>query len=142
MKEEYIKAFYGVVRDTSNSRGYELPIELESYVVFLLAEHIDKPDFLPETTFAETFLKLKKPYTQSAKELGDTCLFLTGVFPEYGARKGLDVIYYSNIGKSSYSMAKNYLNLDLFDNLSKHFDFLRHFIDMAINKQNTQPFCR
>ena len=138
MKDQYIQAFYDIVCETKNIHGYELPVELESYIVFLLASHIDRPDFLPEQSFAESLLKLQKPYTQNAKELGDTCLFVTGVFPEYGTRKGLNITYYSNIGKSSYSMAKQYLNLELFENLSTHFDFLRNFIDTAINKQN-QP---
>jgi hypothetical protein len=139
MKTEYTNAFYEVVRETKEIHGYELPVELESYIVFLLAEHIDKPDFAPETTFAQAYLKLERPYTQNAKQLGDTCLFVTGVFPTYGARKGLDITYYANIGKSSYSMASEYLNIDLFENLSTHFDILRDFIDTSINKRKT-PF--
>jgi len=138
MKDQYIQAFYDIVCETKGTHGYELPVELESYIVFLLASHIDKPDFLPQDSFAESLLKLKEPFTLNAKELGDTCLFVTGVFPEYGTKRGLNVVYYSNIGKSSYSMAKQYLNADLFENLSTHFDFLRNFIDIAINKQN-QP---
>jgi len=87
-------------------------------------------------------LVLERPYKHSAKELGDTCLFVTGVFPTYGCRKGLNIKYYSNIGKSSYSMASEYLNIDLFDNLSKHFDILRDFIDISINKHKMPPFLR
>ena len=139
MKTEYTNAFYEVVRETKELHGYELPVELESYVVYLLAEHIDRPDFTPQSTFAEAYLKLERPYTQNAKLLGDTCLFVTGVFPSYGARKGLDVTYYVNIGKSSYSMASEYLNTDLFENLSTHFDILRDFIDISINNHK-RPF--
>ena len=140
MKTEYTNAFYEVIRETKETHGYELPLDLESYVVYLLAEHIDRPDFIPETTFAEAYLKLERPYTQNAKQLGDTCLFVTGVFPTYGKRKGLSVTYYTNIGKSSYSMASEYLNIDLFENLSKHFDLLRDFIDISINNRKTPPF--
>jgi hypothetical protein len=35
-------------------------------------------------------------------------------------------------------MASEYLNIDLFDNLSTHFDVLRDFIDISINKRK-QP---
>jgi hypothetical protein len=142
MKTEYTNAFYDVVRETKEIHGYELPVELESYVVYLLASHLDRPDFLPDSTFAEAYLKLTRPYTQNAKQLGDTCLFVTGVFPAYGSNKGLNVKYYSNIGKSSYSMASEYLNIDLFENLSKHFDFLREFIDISINKHKSHPILR
>jgi len=142
MKTEYTNAFYDVVRETKETHGYELPVELESYVVFLLANYIDRPDFLPEKSFAEAYLVLERPYKHNAKELGDTCLFVTGVFPTYSSRNGLNIKYYSNIGKSSYSMASEYLNIDLFDNLSKHFDILRDFIDISINKHKMPPFLR
>ena len=142
MKTEYTSAFYRIVCETKEKHGYELPVELESYIVYLLASHLDRPDFLPQSTFAEAYLKLERPYTQNAKQLGDTCLFVTGVFPTYGSNKGLNVKYYSNIGKSSYSMASEYLNLGLFENLSIHFDLLRDFIDISINKQNIHPFLR
>ena len=137
MKTEYTNAFYDIVCEAKETHGYELPVDLESYVVFLLASHIERPDFLPQSTFAEAYLKLKRPYTQNAKQLGDTCLFVTGVFPSYGQDKGLDITYYSNIGKSSYSMAKEYLNIDLFESLSTHFDLLRTVIDTSINKHKT-----
>ena len=137
MKTEYTNAFYEVVCEAKETHGYELPVELESYVVFLLASHIEKPDFLPQQTFAQSYLKLQRPYTQNAKQLGDTCLFVTGVFPSYGHNKGLGITYYSNIGKSSYSMASEYLNIDLFDNLSTHFDLLRAVIDASVNKRKT-----
>jgi len=140
MKTEYTNAFYDIVSEAKETHGYELPVDLESYVVFLLASHIERPDFLPQSTFAEAYLKLKRPYTQNAKQLGDTCLFVTGVFPSYGQDKGLDVTYYSNIGKSSYSMAKEYLNIDLFESLSTHFDLLRTVIDTSINKHKTPTF--
>ena len=137
MKTEYTNAFFEIVCETKETYGYNIPIELESYIVYLLASHLDKPDFMPQQSFAEAYLKLKRPYTQNAKQLGDTCLFITGVFPSYGADKGLDIRYYSNIGKSSYSMASECLNIDLFEGLSTHFDILRSFIDTSINKRKS-----
>ena len=47
MRDEYTSAFYGVVKEASETTGYQLPIEIESYVVMLLADKIDKPNFLP-----------------------------------------------------------------------------------------------
>ena len=58
MQDAYVSAFYEVVKDTQYKTGYDLPTELESYVVMLLATHIDKSDFLPKTSFAEYYLKL------------------------------------------------------------------------------------
>jgi hypothetical protein len=132
MKDEYTSAFYDIVKEASETTGYQLPIEIESYVVMLLADKIDKPNFLPEQTFAEELLALKQPYKLTAKELGDTCLFVTGVFPEYG----ISIEYYSNIGKSSYSIATTNLHTELFDSLSTNFDFIRKFINLSIKPNN------
>lgn len=128
MKDEYTSAFYDIVKEATVTTGYQLPVEVESYVVMLLADKIDSPNFLPTTSFAEEFMKLKRPYRTNAKELGDTCLFVTGVFPEYGM--GID--YYSNLGKASYDMATDTLNIELFSTLSGHFDFIRKFINITI----------
>jgi len=131
MKDQYTTAFYDVVKEASETTGYQLPLEIESYVVMLLADKIDKPNFLPEKSFAESLLALKRPYRLTAKELGDTCLFVTGVFPEYG----ISVEYYSNIGKSSYSIATTNLNVELFEILSTRFDFISKFINYAVSPQ-------
>ena len=125
MKDFYQSAFYGVGKETQESSGYTLPVGIESYVVMLLADHLDKPNFLPESTFAESYLKLKN--SRDAKALGDSCLFVTGVFPDYG----IDQDYYIGIGQSSYNSISYGMNKDLFNDLSKHFKFLRYFIELT-----------
>jgi len=132
MKDEYTTAFYSVVKDTQKSTGYELPEDIEAYIVMLLASHIDKVNFLPENPIAIEFLSLKRPATSKAKELGDTCLFITGVFPYYKKKFGLNKRYYSDIGSSSYELtAESYKN-ELFNTLAKNFDFLGDFIERSI----------
>ena len=133
MRDEYTSAFYGVVKEASETTGYQLPIEIESYVVMLLADKIDKPNFLPEKSFAESLLALKRPYRLTAKELGDTCLFVTSVFPEYG----ISVRYYSDIGINSYTLIQQNMHTSLFETLATRFDFIRHFINIAI--RNNPP---
>ena len=51
MYDTYASAFYDVVKETQSKTGYDLPLEIESYVVMLLASFIDKPSFLPQNTF-------------------------------------------------------------------------------------------
>ena len=130
MRDLYQTAFYGVVRETQVSTGLTLPDDIECYVVMLLAEHIDKNDFLPKKSFAESYLTITK--SRNAKELGDTCLFVSGVFPDYG-----DSNYITHIGRSSYSQITTSLNHDLFESLSKHFVFLRDFISVSTTKPYT-----
>jgi hypothetical protein len=96
----------------------------------LLASHVEKPDFLPET-FGTTFMQLKT--SNQAKELGDTCLFVAGVFPSIGERKGLKRRYYQDIGSSSYEMVAGDRHPELFNTLALHFNFLSEFIEVTVH---------
>ena len=137
MKDAYVDAFRGIVEDTKQSTGLELPESIEAYVVILLAHNMDRPDFLPERTFAEAYLKLKRPATYSAKELGDACLLVSGAFPLYGSKHGLDKSYYQDIGITSYDMVAETMNGELFSQLSTHFVFISNFIDITVNNKPT-----
>jgi len=131
MNDAYRTALYDVVKETSVSKGYDLPEEIEAYVVMLLATHVDKTDFLPQTTFAQTLMTLTN--SDQAKQLGDTCLFVAGVFPSIGERKGLKRRYYQDIGSTSYEMVAGVQNPVLFNTLATHFNFLSDFIEVTVN---------
>ena len=133
MQDAYTNVFYDVVKESQGRYGYELPEHIEAYVVMLLAYHIDRPNFLPEETFAEAYLKLRRPADYSAKELGDTCLFVTGVFPTYGAKHGLNRRYYQDIGSTSYEMVAEVMNGELFNTLATHFVFVSEFIEVTVS---------
>jgi hypothetical protein len=96
----------------------------------LLASYVDKPNFLPET-FGMSLMQLKT--SAQAKELGDTCLFVAGVFPSMGERKGLKRRYYQDIGSTSYEMVAGSKNPELFNTLATHFNFLSEFIEVTIH---------
>jgi hypothetical protein len=138
MKDAYRVAFYDVVKETQTKTGYDLPEDLEAYVVMLLAHFVERPDYLPESSFAEAYLRLKRPAGLTAKELGDTCLFLTGVFPTYGSKHGINRRYYQDIGIGSYELVAEVMHPFLFTQLATHFHFLSDFIEVTINssKQN------
>ena len=137
MKDAYTSALYDVVKDSSTKNGYDLPEPIEAYIVMLLASHVDKPDFLPET-FATAYLTIKTP--KAAKDLGDTCLFVAGVFPTIGERKGLKRRYYQDIGSSSYEMVAEAMNPNLFMPLATHFNFLSDFIEATIHSSKQQNY--
>ena len=136
MNDAFTNAFFGIVREAQETTGYQLPVHLEHYVVMVLAIHIDKPNWQPEQSFAEAYLKLNN--RSNAKELGDTCLFVSGVFPSFGSNKGLSRSYFQNIGKSSYGQ----LGSELFVDLTNHFDFLSDFINISINSQKSYDLFR
>jgi hypothetical protein len=139
MRDTYTWAFYQVVKEVQVKTGYELPHRLESYVTILLANHIDKADFLPKKTFAESFMNLCYTSWRDTITLADTCLFMTGVFPDYHNAKGFDVDYFSNIGKASYNKATDKNSDPIYDTLSKNFDFVRDFISITVNKKDFTP---
>jgi hypothetical protein len=130
MLDAYTNAFFTIVQETQKDTGYDLPVHLEHYIVMVLAIHIDKPIWQPESSFAEKILTIDNK--SNAKQLGDTCLFVSGVFPKYGSKKGLPRSYYQNIGKTSYSQISG----QLFSDLSLHFNFLSEFIEISTQPKN------
>jgi hypothetical protein len=128
MKDAYYTAFYDIVKDTQSSTGYDLPNHIEAYIVMLLTDFVDRDDIPPASTFTEMYLTLKSK--NDAKNLGDTCLFISGVFPEYKKRHGITRRFYQDIGSSSYEMASD-MNIELFPVLAKHFVFLSKFIEVT-----------
>jgi hypothetical protein len=136
MNDAYTSALFDVVKETSATRGYDLPEPIEAYVVMLLSSYVDKPDFLPDT-FAQAFLTIKT--TNEAKELGDICLFVAGVFPSIGTRKGLSRRYYQDIGSSSYEMVASARHPELFNTLATHFNFLSEFIEITVSTSKHLP---
>ena len=131
MNDAYTSALFDVVKETSATRGYDLPEPIEAYVVMLLTNFVDKPNFLPKDAFGTTLLQLKT--SNEAKQLGDTCLFVAGVFPNIGERKGLKRRYYQDIGSTSYEMVAEVQNPELFSTLATHFNFLSEFIEVTVS---------
>ena len=129
MKDAYTSAFYDIVRETRASTGYELPAHIEVYLVMLLSHNTDRPNFLPETSFAELFLTADTP--RKKKEFADTCLFVSGVFPYIGDRRGINRSYYRDMGTTSYEMLSESWHPELFLQLARHFDFLSGFIEQV-----------
>ena len=127
VNEHYISVFKDCITKTSEQTGYTLPEDIEAYVAILLGSFVDRPDFLPADSFAETYLQLDKKQCQNAKELADTCLFVVGVFPGYG----ISVDYYTNIGKSSYNIASQQLNYKLFNDLCQNFEIVTKIIRLS-----------
>lgn len=140
MKDVYVNAFLGAVKETQDKTGYDLPEHIEAYVVMLLAQNMDRPEFLPEKSFAEAYLKLRKPANHSAKELGDACLFVSGVFPTYGSKHGLSRKYFQDIGSTSYEMVAEVLNGELFNTLATQFVFVSDFIEITVHSTKHERY--
>ncbi len=128
MQDAYVAVFQDVVSTAREQTGIEFPLHIEHYVVALLAEHVDRSDFLPRRSFAESLLTIRN--TRTAKQLGDTCLFVTGVFPNYG----IDRNYYISIGQSAYTR----IDTELFNTVSVHFATIADFINVCVNRKQPE----
>ena len=135
MKDQYVTAFHELITETTARYGYSLPTDIEAYLVMLLSNYVEQNDFLPKPGFAQNYLQLDANRPQHAKQLGDVCLFVTGVFPEYGKRAGLNITYFSDIGQTSYQVASVKLNNTLFSVLCQHFNICTEVLNAATNKK-------
>jgi|694.fasta_scaffold112001_1 hypothetical protein len=134
MNDYYYTAFYQLMQEARRFYGFEFPEYVENYISTLLADHVEKSDWYPKPSVAENYLTIRT--ANDAKHLGDECLFLCGVFPFYGQRKGLSTEYYVSIGSTSYKIASQTLHPELFECLSKNFEFASKFINLALRETN------
>jgi hypothetical protein len=138
IRDEYTAVFRECIIETQHQTGYELPEDLQAYLAILLGSYIDRPYFLPQDSFAQAYMTLREPRHLSAKELADVCLFVVGVFPNMGKRYGLDASYYSSIGVSSYDIAAQGLNKQLFELLRDQFDLASEIIKLSTSPKPVQ----
>ena len=127
VNNHYISAFKDCIAQTSQHAGYTLPEDVEAYCAILLGSFVDRPDFLPADSFAESYLRLTRRDSANAKELADICLFVVSVFPDYGVNTN----YYIDIGKSSYDIASKQLHYNLFQDLCQHFEIISEVIRLS-----------
>lgn len=131
IRDEYTQVFRECILETQHQTGYELPEDLQAYIAILLGSFVDRPHFLPKDSFAQAYITLKDPKHLSAKELADVCLFVVGVFPNMGKRYGFKSDYYASIGVSSYDIAAQGLNRNLFEQLRDRFDIASEVIKLS-----------
>tara|TARA_R110000796_G_scaffold73714_1_gene165673 strand:+ start:198 stop:614 length:417 start_codon:yes stop_codon:yes gene_type:complete len=133
--DHYVEIFRNLATEAEKRTGYEIPLLLSQYTIMMLADHMRKTQWHPDPSFTENYLQINS--SQRAKELADECLFISGVFPEYAVRKGVNLTYYHTIGIACYSRAAADLNKELFQNLSNHFvevsTWTRNVVHNAIN---------
>jgi hypothetical protein len=128
--DHYIDAFQDLVQDTELRTGYTLPQPIKLYVVMLLAERVED-DLQPRKTYAETVMEMNSRH--DAKSLGDSALWLTGVFPHVPQRN-----YKTDIARIAYGKLSthNMVNRELFECLEAYTYPVRDFITQAI-----RPVC-
>ena len=112
----YRQAMQGLVRETRDRTGIELPVHLELYITELMAQYVDGVDLDSSETFATQYLGA---VTQTqCKTVGDRALMIYGWFPDRHRHRGVHTEYYSVIGRLAYQRC----TADIFGELSRRFN--------------------
>ena len=135
----YYSTWFDVVDQAKQKYGWPIPVYVEQYMSSVLANYTDKPDWQPETSWAETLLSIQS--ASAAKVLGDQALFAAAVFPTLLECKGITEKYFCDIGSVSYSRATR-INQHLFSTMSKNFEFLSQCLHKALHDSNQLEYIR
>jgi hypothetical protein len=129
IEPEYYSAWFNLVEQAKQRYGWTMPVYIEQYISAVLANYVDKPDWQPDPSWAETLLQIQNAH--AAKVLGDQAFFAACVFPTMLLRKGIDHTYFYNIGQTSYHFAEQ-INQELFGTMSRNFVFLSQCVRQTI----------
>lgn len=119
MKDIYVEKFTQVIEQTWSKSGLEIPHMLQLYVAAVLADHVERTDFFSKP-MGIRYMQIDN--TWAAKDLGDNCLVLVGLFPGY---RGMNDSYYAQIGAGAYATAASATRSEIFDAMSSNFNNIR-----------------
>jgi hypothetical protein len=106
LEAQPLEFFRDLVRDATEAQGLQTSEETEFYLVSLLARYLRAQDGLLDKPLALTYLEAESsPSVESVprfKLVGDTALFVTGLFMECIERTLVQPSYYVMLGQLSY----------------------------------------
>jgi len=133
--------FRDLVRDHERFTGFQMPLNLETYLVELLSERLERTDIIPHPSFAEKYLELyHRPTIYDLKDFADSSLFFCSLMPEYGQRRGLDMSYYASLGISVYYTAGDLTEDSRYTQLGNWFYHLQKFLNSCLRKKPLPQF--
>lgn len=98
--------FRGLVRDAMGEQGFESAEETEFYLVALLEAHVRSQGGLLDRPLALTYLEAEAGAPaesfQRYKKVGDTALFVAGLFVDCLERTVVQPTYYVELGQLAY----------------------------------------
>lgn len=97
--------------------------ELETYLVFLMIRHTNKPEVVKQVVAYEFLRNLNKTCgerQQTLQAVGDQCLILAGLFPHIAAKRLVNIRYFVDMGQSAYANISRARN-DIYALLARQF---------------------
>jgi hypothetical protein len=99
-----------LIKDAERHYGSFLKEEVENYLVMVLQRFIQKPEMV-SAVLANDYLKAHPASgylaQQRLRDVGDTCLLFSGLYPEFASVRRVPIKYFIDLGKSSYLSAAN-----------------------------------
>jgi hypothetical protein len=128
------QAFNVLMTDTLDRQGWNIPQKLQQHMVEVLVSKLDQNPWQPEPSYAEQYMSVRT--VSAIMALGDTCWFTRAVFPDIGARRGLNASYYTDLGQGCYSRVLAQIGPHShLQQLRDHFDFLAEVAWTVIHSQ-------
>jgi hypothetical protein len=116
--------WWDIIHDAEIMCEHSLENDLESYLVFLLARYIQRPDILKNIIALEFLKNARKLSSQQRQdaftEIGDKCLIFSGLFPDIADKRLVKISYFVNMGKAAYTTLSTKEN-DLYHLLASQF---------------------
>ena len=123
----------GILEQCLERQGWQLPPDVVSYCSSILEDHIARPDWQPQPSYAEQYLKITK--TREALALGNECWFTRAVFPELMQRRGIQPSYYVDLGQSCWDRVLDRVENPTLRLLRDHFEFTAEVAWTAVHSQ-------
>lgn len=102
--------WYALVNEAEQSCAISLPVDLESYLVFLLQRFTDNPEIASSVLgldFLNSYQETR--HHQQLKDVGDKCLLLAGLFPGRAVKRRVKLSYFVKLGQTAYSTLSSYV---------------------------------
>lgn len=128
------KIFRDHVHTTESYTGLTLSPLIKIYVAELLADFADKPDRIPPSQ-AVVELLYQAQLRSEKKQVGDLCLWITGVFPNYKQRYGIRRSYYQQLGASAY----RHTDSEVLWEIAEYFPIVSDFVKAATHDAHMIP---
>ncbi len=132
-----------LISEAQDSAHHSLDEELESYLVFLLMRYAQEPRKLAAIValeYLESLLARGQARRERLRDVGDTCLLFSGLFPNIARKRHVQISYYVQIGQGAYlALAQNLAaaHAGMFAHLSQQFVALMDVLH-AVRRMGTK----
>ena len=138
--------WYDLIQEVTLSKNIKLHEEIESYLIFLLMRftaQIEIADKIVAIDYLQGLTENKQGLVrrQKLRDVGDTCLIFSGLFPEITEKRLVDIAYYIKIGRNAYMEISQTSNQNNFKGLKELYsslanDFIK-LMDILNNLRET-----